>query len=372
MEKTNLTRRFFQILIFLIFLIQVYNSILKYNDGMIIQKQTTISIDDIKQPDIFVCLDINYDYTKSLSYGYEYMTSLFTGNLKDSVKTTWKGKYKNLTFWDIRNDVYLQEFGNFTVKNEAYKKTFSTNLGYCMHLENTSSGEMTTTSKLSVLMVDPNNNNDNEVMIDEIENARVTFGPTADHLFDFLNIEIRISLYDARIRDGVSCTDYDKINSSYGQCITGVMRERLLRCFGCLPLWFPDHSGDNGCEVDKDVHVQDEILYQEVFQEMSDIISGWEVKYLDICLPPCKSMAANFRKTAHMKNFPSHGILSFKPKRDVVVYTDICSYDGFSLAVDFGSAIGLWLGLCAFNILDFILTTSNFLCQKAKFLMKLF
>ena len=120
MDKTSLTRRLFQLLTFFIFLIQVYNSILKYIDGIIIQKQATISIDEIIQPDIFICLDGHYNYTKSLAYGYEYKTSFLTGNLNNSDKTTWKGIHKNFTFEDILSNVYNQTLLSKTVLTRKY------------------------------------------------------------------------------------------------------------------------------------------------------------------------------------------------------------------------------------------------------------
>ena len=49
-----------------------------------------------------------------------------------------------------------------------------------------------------------------------------------------------------------------------------------MRCFGCLPLWFPGHSGE-GCEVDKDVQVLDEILYKEIFQGIWELTEGREI-----------------------------------------------------------------------------------------------
>ena len=294
MDKTSLTRRLFQLLTFFIFLIQVYNSILKYIDGIIIQKQATISIDEIIQPDIFICLDGHYNYTKSLAYGYEYKTSFLTGNLKNSDKTSWKGIHQNLTFEDILRHVYNQEFGNFTVKNSTYKKIFSPNLGYCMHLKNTSIADITTDRKSLAVIVDPYKVN--EMVIYEMEDARVTFGPLANNMFDYLSFETRISLYDKRIRDGISCTDYEKRNSSYGQCIKDVMRKRLYTCFDCIPLWFPGNS-EEGCEVDKDVTVQDQILYKEIFQDIWELTSSRELESLNICLPPCMSMAVNLRIT---------------------------------------------------------------------------
>ena len=41
---------------------------------------------------------------------------------------------------------------------------------------------------------------------------------------------------------------------------------------------------------------------------------------------------------------------------EVTVITDAYAYDVFSLVVDLGSALGLWLGLSALSIFDYILS----------------
>ena len=43
----------------------------------------------------------------------------------------------------------------------------------------------------------------------------------------------------------------------------------------------------------------------------------------------------------------------------VTVYEESFSYDVINLVVDLGSALGLWLGLSALSILDYILTFWN-------------
>ncbi len=44
----------------------------------------------------------------------------------------------------------------------------------------------------------------------------------------------------------------------------------------------------------------------------------------------------------------------FKILDIVKVFTDVYAYDMFSLVVDLGSALGLWLGLSALSIFDLI------------------
>ena len=48
----------------------------------------------------------------------------------------------------------------------------------------------------------------------------------------------------------------------------------------------------------------------------------------------------------------------------IFVHTDVCAYDVFSLVVDLGSSIGLWLGLSAIGIFDYLIDFYTFVLSK--------
>ena len=41
------------------------------------------------------------------------------------------------------------------------------------------------------------------------------------------------------IYDGVTCTDYKRINHTYGECIENALEKKMLVWYGCIPPWFP-------------------------------------------------------------------------------------------------------------------------------------
>ena len=62
----------------------------------------------------------------------------------------------------------------------------------------------------------------------------------------------------------------------------------------------------------------------------------------------------------------NEAFLYLTTKETVTVYTDIFNYDEFSLVVDLGSALGLWLGLSALTIVDYTFEALTFIRSKFK------
>ena len=52
--------------------------------------------------------------------------------------------------------------------------------------------------------------------------------------------------------------------------------------------------------------------------------------------------------------------VTFEILEKVTVYEDVYAYDMFSLIVDLGSALGLWLGLSACSIFDSLLLIHSY------------
>ena len=79
-----------------------------------------------------------------------------------------------------------------------------------------------------------------------------------------------------------------------------------------------------------------------------------DVGYLHQCPPPCTFTTYKVKiiQTDYFKKFENHAAFSYFFEEYIDVYTEMYSYDMFSLVVDLGSALGLWLGLSALCILD--------------------
>ena len=70
----------------------------------------------------------------------------------------------------------------------------------------------------------------------------------------------------------------------------------------------------------------------------------------------------NFMLVDEITNFPKYSLLNVEFDKDVQVHKRVYSYDAFSLIVELGSALGLWVGLSALGLLDIIIEA----CFRAK------
>ncbi len=79
-----------------------------------------------------------------------------------------------------------------------------------------------------------------------------------------------------------------------------------------------------------------------------------KVGYTAKCLPPCLTMQINLEISVERSNLPDGSVFDLIGNDIVVVNTESYAYDIFNLVVDLGSALGLWLGLSAISIMDFV------------------
>ena len=92
------------------------------------------------------------------------------------------------------------------------------------------------------------------------------------------------SIQDSRIKDGVTCRDYERINSSYGKCLNQALRKEFLENLDCLPPWMPDNLGEV-CELDKPVYIKDKERYDRLTDNLLEFTSGRELDCWERCLP---------------------------------------------------------------------------------------
>ena len=113
---------------------------------------------------------------------------------------------------------------------------------------------ITTQKSTMMLLVDPNKESNLRVL--EMISGRLYSGPTYSKFFEQSSYELGYTIHDSKIYDGKSCTDYKRMNSSYGNCVDSIMKRHLMECYGCLPPWFPAQKGMI-CESDKTVVTSD-------------------------------------------------------------------------------------------------------------------
>lgn len=242
MQKLTIIRQLFQILALGIFLFQLQNSCQKYLDSPVVEERSLSTRNRTQQPSIYVCQENQFNHTEAKLNGYSGRISLTIGKLQDSNRTTWKGKFGNMTYEEVQNIVLDIDYSSFVSVYSETKRVYIVPHGFCMKLtENNPEQYITTQKSTMMLLVDPNKESNLRVL--EMISGRLYSGPTYNKFFEQSSYELGYTIHDSKIYDGKSCTDYKRMNSSYGNCVDSIMKRHLLECYGCLPPWFPAQKG---------------------------------------------------------------------------------------------------------------------------------
>ena len=359
MLKFSYVRRIFQIMAFAMFVFQIQNSIRKFLTNPVVEQTSTISFDNIEKPLIYVCQEGQFNYTKARDIGYRSLTEFTMGKLNESDNYTWNGKFGNISFDDIQFMIFNKNYSNIIVLISNTGDLLDFNYadleliyiaphGFCINVTtNNKITSVMSTEKSTFHLVNPTGAN--KLRMFDKENKKIIFGPTQNGFFEGLLYEVDVNLHDHNIYDGVSCVNYERLGTSYDDCIDKAFKEKLLDWYTCLPPWFQFNSTLT-CESGKIITIPDEKY--EIYNLFAKFISGMELDVLDSCMPPCVAMSFKLYELDHYSNRLGNAHVQIKIKDEVTVYTYAEAFDEFGLIVDLGSALGLWLGLSALSIFD--------------------
>ena len=99
---------------------------------------------------------------------------------------------------------------------------------------------------------------------------------------------------------------------------------------------------------------------EKVLDYLKDFLNNEEMN--TTCKLSCYKLKINFMLKFEITNFPKNTVLNVEFDKDVQIYKRVYSYDEFSLTVELGSALGLWIGLSALGLFDIIIEA----CFRAK------
>ena len=362
-----------QVLAFGVFSFQMYNSMKKYIERPVIQQKSTIEYEKINKPIIYVCQDVQFNNTVPRMHGYAGVEEFIAGYIKHSHMITWKGKDKDMNFEKFK-EISFNLHPNMTIKTRTRKeksvkwidieteKVFMPFDGFCFRLKKV--GKRMSISSLArtyFIFVDPEE--DNEIRIGNSANYGV-FGPVTDNYYQYFSYKVNIVLHNSNIHHGKTCTDYAQLNTSFAECYKKSMMKTLFQSYGCIPPWLSGMTNstcENGTEVRESAVEDIDIIIDDIEQ----LLGGQDLKMQEKCLQPCLKMSIKLKELVQTNNnIDSARVDFFIDDDDVLVETDMYGYDAFSLIVDLGSALGLWLGLSALSIYDSIIEFYNLLISK--------
>ncbi len=228
MFSKRFSRLVFQTIAVLFFLYQMKKSIMKYSySPTTLTKLNVPNKGMVYEPYLFVCQTNQYNYSKSRSFGYHWLTRLWGGILKskDTRKVTWKGKTGNLSFTKLSEQLYDYDYSVIDFKQGKLGKLYlSLNLGMCVKLDDLGTELLTgmyTNRTLELLAVDPNTFN--RVRMNFDSKASFTVGPRNFGMYDWADVRVDYSVTDNSIDDGVGCKVYEYPNT-YEECVTKTLQ----------------------------------------------------------------------------------------------------------------------------------------------------
>lgn len=217
----------FQVLATTIFIFQMQQSIQQYLDCPYAMIKSINQKSMLKNmPKIYICQIDQYNYSRSKEFGYTWMNDLLTGKTHGENGTaTWQSSSRKIKYNNLTEHLFKYNYSNL-VTNLTTFPYFCINNGFCKELKDNKSKKkewVKSTTKIKVVLVDPYNVND--IKIEESLSSTAVIGPVEDsNLFEWADYRVGYTLTDSRIRDGIDCRDYKRMNTKYGDCIAGALQ----------------------------------------------------------------------------------------------------------------------------------------------------
>ena len=149
--------------------------------------------------------------------------------------------------------LFTYDYSGFKIQHfdkETFQRTkilpteniFILPMGFCRRPVNFSLDKaikMVTRTRLTILLEDPY----------QFNRVRSKATPKASIQLKDLSGEsqykVTYTIHDNKLNNGLSCTDYEQIGTSYGSCIEKALEKEFIEWFGCLPPWFPSSTPED-------------------------------------------------------------------------------------------------------------------------------
>ena len=343
MKILQIIRIIYHLVAFTIFIIQAKESLNKYFQYPVVIQKSWTSVDMIRKPDVQICFQDYFDYDKALTYGYSSFSKFLAGLIPNSSKPTWMGIHKNSTYKEIQKVVHKNNFSRVVV-NQPTKLSYILNKGFCLHTNSLDSDFKITTRDKKLKVYISHSSTDPKIMIDKSSNTFIKVGYTSNIAFDYKVYELLYEVHDNTVHDGINCIDYRKQESNYGDCNFKALKYYIHSVYSCYPQWIDDLN-ENFCETDvknEDIGIK---LHEQIWKDIDRLTDRRRISLMKQCLPPCYQVKIILDQKQDYPYWKNNAELTIYEEIETVqVFKAVHSFDIFTLAVELGSALGLWLG----------------------------
>ena len=286
------------------------NSLRKYIERPTTQHISSTTLDKVQQPVIYICQDVQFNYSKAKSYGYSKLTHFFFGII-DYPNISWNGNHGNRSFKYLQQQFYQANYSSVMKNNieSGYSNqmepkdtaiVFRIPVGFCLLAENHDRFvRIKTAEKTTIYMTDPLK--DNMLIIPQMENGKFSIGVNENGVYDNNVYKVKLSVLESDIKEDQTCIDYEKRGTSYGDCVHKSIEDTFISLYGCLPPWLTNSDEQTCGGQHKETMIPSIEYLDDVRNDFTNFYYELDLMYIKQCLPPCTTMKIDLIDTGIRK-----------------------------------------------------------------------
>ena len=328
----------------IIFLVQARQSLHKYFQYPVVTQNSLADINTIEKATIQVCLDGSFQYGKAAEFGYSLRSKYLAGMIPNSTTPTWKGNAGNSTIQEIEDYIFRKDFRKVKI-NIPNEFIYKFGKGFCLQTQEIDQDIFISSKEVDLNVYIIHDSTDSQLIKEKNPQSFTKLNKISSTMFDYKIYELSYEVLDETIHDGNSCVDYRKQDQSYGECNYNALKHLIYSNYGCYPHWMKTNERKQ-CEVHVPSKSMDSATYLQIWKNLDTVTDRIRIDIMDQCKEPCYQVKVNLKEKANIKaTFIQKAELKIIDNaKTVPILKAVNSYDFFTLTVELGSALGLWLG----------------------------
>lgn len=337
-------RTVFQVIAGIIFLIQAQQSLKKYFQYPVVHQDSITDTNTIEKATVQVCLGGFFQYGKAAEFGYSLRSKYLAGMIPNSTIPTWKGNAGNSTIQEIQDYIFKKDFRRVKI-NKPSEFMYKFGKGFCLQTQEIDQDIFISTEEDNLKVYIMHDSTDSQLIKEKSQQGYTNLNKISNTTFDYKIYEISYQVVDETIHDGDSCVDYRKQGQTYGECNYNALMHYVYSNYGCYPPWIKTRERKK-CEVDMPSKNMDPDTYFQIWKNINTLTDRISIDIMNQCKEPCYQVKVSLKEMANIKaTFIQKAELQIIDNAKTVhISQAVYSYDFFTLTVELGSALGLWLG----------------------------